>query len=677
VGEVLPDGHAQERRLDGRLSLRRYLPLALAIPGAAIVATLVARQSYQVAPGPHDKDTAPVLTSTAPRRAEVPVGRGWVGLAYTDESGAVTVKTVFAGSPAERAGFHEDDVILSVDGVPATMLSVKEALASARIGATLSFERQSPGAQPDKLPVTVELSSGIGPFLDSMIATGSVGLAALQKRDSLWLHFQADVRTGVTRTGVATSALACAALAGSNPEADTPCKYALEAGIKALLQFRFKGTKDRPADAGLDDPIEEVPHRVYANAMLLMALTSDRAKYAREIAELRNWLVEQQVSERWGFDPLDYRYGGWSYYDDHSTATLRADVSVTSWALDALAMADLPADNPAWARGGRFLARCQNREVYSQDPKNRELETPLRDGGFGFHPRFSKAGSDDVGNELVVFRSYGSATADGVRGLIAASGEIPNDGIDAGMRWLARNYLLEKNPALDHVATPWNRGIHYYWLAVFARALNAGKVNVVVSSPGNEHAWPQELARFLGTRQDDSTGLWSSPNGLMGEDSQVVATSLALLGLEAARERMRAEAAGQGHKLEGGVQPPRPQPVPFPPASGDLVEKGRQLFLNTGRTNCTGCHQDGTKNNGPNLVGVADRYFEWKGTKEAAADYLRHHIREPKDYPGSQPGAYPKEMIPFDKGLLSDEELDSVVEFLLSRTGTKPVSRAK
>ena len=51
-----------------------------------------------------------------------------------------------------------------------------------------------------------------------------------------------------------------------------------------------------------------------------------------------------------------------------------------------------------------------------------DRERSLRDGGFAFTPRMSKAGSAAVGRALAVWRSYGSATVDGALARMALEG---------------------------------------------------------------------------------------------------------------------------------------------------------------------------------------------------------------------------------------------------------------
>ena len=137
-------------------------------------------------------------------------------------------------------------------------------------------------------------------------------------------------------------------------------------------------------------------------------------------------------------------------------------MSVVGWALDALWTVKLDPDHVLWSRADTFLTRTQNREVFARGADERALEASLRDGGFAFGPRFSKAGQEDVGQELVVYRSYGSATADGIRGLVASSnGDLRDERLDAALRWIARNYNLEKNPGFQGDPVGWSFGIHY------------------------------------------------------------------------------------------------------------------------------------------------------------------------------------------------------------------------
>src|SRR5262249_26212165 len=149
-----------------------------------------------------------------------------------------------------------------------------------------------------------------------------------------------------------------------------------------------------------------------------------------------------------------------------------------------------------------------------------------------------------VGKELLCYRTYGTSTCDGVRGLLAISGGRPpleDRRLRAGLRWLARNYTLEKNPGfLADDATGWNQGMLFYYFAVLARTLNQAKVDVLKTPNGGERRWAEELIRRVASLQRND-GSWSNLVPLMGEDSPSIATALCLLALTQARERLLAK----------------------------------------------------------------------------------------------------------------------------------------
>lgn len=85
--------------------------------------------------------------------------RGFVGIEFDDAKGAVVVKTVYEGSPAEKAGIKVGDTIESVKA--ATVESGKDlakALAKAGVGTKLTFTVKR-GDKTQEL--TVELGKGL------------------------------------------------------------------------------------------------------------------------------------------------------------------------------------------------------------------------------------------------------------------------------------------------------------------------------------------------------------------------------------------------------------------------------------------------------------------------------------------------------------------------------------
>ena len=651
--------------------LKKNWPLLVLLPLVAFGGSQLSRITREWRWG---GGVAPVTSTAKVKRptSTIRVPTGWIGVELDPvdvDGGGVKLAQVFVGSPAAQVQLAPGDVLTAANDVSSlTSASLRDAIAATPLGKALRLKRRRSNGREDSVDVTVVATFGVSALVDATLQAGAKGLVDLQRPDDMWDHYHADAQ-GTAGPGLAVSALACAALAAAGDDAGETGRAALEKGLAALLEQRD------PQDGGLVEPEESVPHRVYANSFLLLALVgADRQRYAKEIDEVRHWLVNAQIDSRL-VDELDFHFGGWNYYE--RGVTLRADVSTASWALEALAASDLEG-NEVWSRAGRFLDRCQNFEVVSTEPADRKLEESYRDGGFAFTPRMSKAGSRTVGQYLTVYQSYGSSTADGLRGLIATGGRR-DDRSTAALRWLARNYTVSRNPGFrDEDNGAWGRGIHFYWLAVLARALHAAKVDSL--GVGDDvHSWPDEIARLIANRIDHSTGTWASVVPMMMENQRAIATSFAVLALAACRDRL---AAHDGDSIDGGVAPPPPPPEPKPwlDASVNVLERGRSLFRDKGATNCISCHEDAGTGNGPSLIGVADRYLEITQTSshDRAATFLKQHIRNPVLFPGltgrkGKPGitmpAYPERLI-------SDPQLDDLVEFLLSRTAGRKVAEA-
>jgi hypothetical protein len=619
--------------------MKRWLPLLVLLVGAGLVGSQLARRGGSQGADAKPEKQAGTGSTTAPGVASV-----WLGwqLDVSDEAHGIKVLKVFEGGPAARAGIVAGDVLKKFQGAPARWEAIKKALATAKEGDAVVFEKET-----DEGPVAVTLvassSAGIDALLVHMVPRGVKALVSLQGADGLWPDWESP------RPGVAVSALACAALAAVGSSGGEDAARALDRGITALLARRAP-------DGGLDDVDELISHRVYANACLVLAFPPGKAPPG-----VVEWITHAQIK---GPSELSPAYGGFRYFENDR----RADISVSAWALEALDRR-IPDDRPEWDRASRFVERTQNLEaLVTKD------EEPFRDGGFAFNPVLSKAGFRDIGSSAIVHLSYGSATADGVRALVAIlkirddrTGAARRDvRAEAALRWLATNYAVDRVPGFP-ATSAWSRGLHLYYLCSLARALHGARVAKLAG-----HDWPDELARVLAQRQDPNTGSFSTPNGLMGEDSTVVATSLALLALGAARDE-RFQSGGS--QVEAGPAVPPPPIQPWAPGPEDKVERGRIGFQQ--KYGCMACHVDAGSGQGPRLVGIADGYLEHFRTLEGARDYFKKHIRDPKTFPGILPKIPGKDMPGFGQAVFGDDELDVIVEFLLSRLGEEPVSEAR
>ncbi|MCA8920519.1 MAG: c-type cytochrome [Planctomycetes bacterium] len=505
---------------------------------------------------------------------------------------------------------------------------------------------------------------------DEMLGVCAAFLTGAQRDDGLWPGYRDPAEASV-----AVSALALAALR----ELDDS-----DAVLAARDAAAFALRERQAPDGGVHEPQDPISHRVYANALLLRGLGDDPAQ-ADFSEQVRRWLVQAQLQETpppWcaevargepaGVGPFDFRYGGWSYHGTYRpNGRLRADLSTARFALQGLTAAELDAESPAWGRALMFLELTQNLTLLGEG----ENEPRYRDGGFAFHPRNSKAGNDAV-DDLIVYRSYGSATADGLVSLLAAEGidqrahadpELPDMGerVRAALLWLARNYDLKGNPGFTESQFTWTQGIYFYYLSSLAEGLHQAGVWEIRGQDGSEHVWPAELIRALRNEQHGVDAPFANKSTLMHEDNPVIATSFVVFALTAARDRLR---VGSGALLAADTRPPRPVPLFVRPAD-DAVGRGRQVFHASA---CTGCHLDAGGGNAGSLVGIGDAYAERH--RGEAARRLRAFLERPSPEGALRPVKAQLRMQPISTFEIEGERLDDLVAYLMSRTGNRGVS---
>lgn len=265
--------------------------------------------------------------------------------------------------------------------------------------------------------------------------------------------------------------------------------------------------------------VPQYPAYAYALGAMVLSVPANRRHLAardRLITALR----ERQLTEVRGWSPADASHGGWGYWPQipvRSPAApaavthelLSANLSTTLFALSALVMAGVPAEDPAFASARAFVRRCQNHPG---------------DGGFFFTPANdlqNKAGPRDGG-----FRSYGTMTSDGIRALFLLGVPADDPGLRAAAAWLTERW----DPAVPAGRFPdgaqWQRdGAYYYWAWSSAHALYG---------LGGETGWSKPLVEELLGRQEDD-GAWRNRFTSMREDDPLVATPMALAGLGLAR----------------------------------------------------------------------------------------------------------------------------------------------
>lgn len=197
------------------------------------------------------------------------------------------------------------------------------------------------------------------------------------------------------------------------------------------------------------------------------------------------------------------RTGGWSYATTAPPATgplppmQQANLAATVMALDGLRAAGVPASEERNQKILPFLHGCQNFG-----------DTSFDDGGFFQMPddparnKAGIAGTDAAGRTR--YRSYASATADGLRALRLCGEGAESPRVKAAVSWLQR--FPDRTPA----------DLKYYTARSLAKA----------------GCLPAATAHQLAAEQQPD-GSWRNPAGEMREDCPVVATALVLEALAA------------------------------------------------------------------------------------------------------------------------------------------------
>lgn len=471
-------------------------------------------------PTPSPPVTLAPVESASPAAAP-PVGEAprtpWVGLVYGLRgmgSSEILVKNVVPGSPAAEAGVVPGDVIVAVDRADARVPEdVQRALERKQVGDDLIVGLLAPDGKGREATLRV-IGFDRGALAMKAMTTGAKHLAG-RMVDGGW------PRKGSEGFGVdvALSALCLKALV----ELPEPIREGHVAAIDSAVEQVLRHQSPEGAIVGAAD---RQHYRTYATALTLQALTRLGPAHAERVQVMRDFLVRAQLDDEEGFSDYDFPFfGAWNYYDQNRRATIRADVSGTAYAAEAISRAGVAPVSTTARSALLFLRRAQNLPL----PGVSEEEAALLDGGFSFAPRDSKAGRVVLGADRIVYRSYGSATADGLRALLALGVPRDDERVQAALGWLGRNFSLRANPGFpqgnDGVL---ERGIYFYWLDGLTDALGKAGVEALTAKDGKPVRWRDEVARRLISLQRPD-GSWEGEVAVMNEDDPAQATAFALL----------------------------------------------------------------------------------------------------------------------------------------------------
>ncbi|MFP6894071.1 MAG: prenyltransferase/squalene oxidase repeat-containing protein [Opitutales bacterium] len=252
------------------------------------------------------------------------------------------------------------------------------------------------------------------------------------------------------------------------------------------------------------------------------------------IDDLARYLVLQQFAEAAGFSPDSPAYGGWGFgINQRPTLSSFVDLSHTRRVLAALAEAN-KIDAEIKSRALCFLSLLQKspKEIRSpliptKSPITSGFIPPPYDGGFFSSPNVSYANKGRIAKDPLAgrpyYRSYATATCDGVLALLATGIPKTDDRVLDAVRWLEQHSGWNLPPGIpaEH-SEPWAESMIYYHCAARAQVFN----ELAIAKD-----WRRNLCTFLAERQNED-GSFLNPQGrLMKEDDPILCSALALIAL--------------------------------------------------------------------------------------------------------------------------------------------------
>jgi hypothetical protein len=350
--------------------------------------------------------------------------------------------------------------------------------------------------------------------VEASLARGIDWLIAQQAEDGGWhskTYGQLKDGAGVTALILDAVRVVPAELAGKH-----------ETAIRKAFEFLDRGLTKRGTVAGPDGSLD---FPTYAAALWLNArrgLAIEASPYQTWRPKLIRYLVGAQVAEPRGFAADSPSFGGWDFLgpDDAQGITTGTNISVTRYVLEALK------EDVEWLRktnGSQSLIEVEGIRKALQLAKAYALRCQQADGGFAFtcEPASlnNKAAYSDT--ELTKPRSYGTATCDGIRALVACGAKADDEPVAKAVAWLAKRTSLEVVSGFEGFPPEagWDRGLRFYYYAALSRVLPLFPL-------ADRDARREALQKHVvGLQKDD--GSWINESDRMRENDPLIATALA------------------------------------------------------------------------------------------------------------------------------------------------------
>jgi hypothetical protein len=267
-------------------------------------------------------------------------------------------------------------------------------------------------------------------------------------------------------------------------------KGAPAGAIDRAITFVKRNLKD--GLLGLNAETLDYPN--YATGLAVRALCRAKAgDWRPSVNDMLLALRAQQFTEQNGWHRDDPPYGAWGMGGQIRTPpdAGHVDLAMTRYVLEGFAAAGVRPPDDALAKALVYIQRCQN-----------------PDGGFFFSTVETDINKAGEGADGAKFRSYGSATADGVLAQRACGIEKDHPNMKRAMDWLRTHHKVDRVPGFERTARDvWSHGLRYYYMAAVSSAM------------------PELTTPLLPARGD---GSWSNPVNIVKEDDPLIATPFAL-----------------------------------------------------------------------------------------------------------------------------------------------------
>lgn len=304
--------------------------------------------------------------------------------------------------------------------------------------------------------------------------------------------------------GPGITALVATAILKHGRSADEPF---IAKSLKYLEQFI-------EADGGLNKAGSK--YRNYETCLAILAFkeANKGGRYDALLKKADAFVKSEQWDEGEGKDKSDPNFGGAGY-----GSKSRPDLSNTSFLIEALKATGNNADSEAIKRALVFVSRCQNLE---SDKNTTPFAAKNPDGGFYYTPA---AGGESFAGKTAEggLRSYGSMTYAGLKSMIYAGVGPEDPRVKAAVKWIQMNYDVRSNPGMGEAGL-------YYYLHMFAKALDAVGQPQIVDDKGVKHDWKAEVRAELAKGQRDD-GAWVNKTARWMEGDANLVTAYALLAL--------------------------------------------------------------------------------------------------------------------------------------------------